>query len=58
MVVHYKMNWRPTDTKIQWSSGADAIVLRESPDEQSDGNIYGYHMMVKDGLMLVDITKI
>lgn len=46
-------NWRPTDTKIQWSSGADAIVLRESPDEQSNGNIYGYHI---DGKRWINVS--
>lgn len=46
-------NWRPTDTKIQWSSGANAIVLRESPDEQSDGNIYGYHI---DGKRWINVS--
>ncbi|EKF6999102.1 hypothetical protein OZ476_003890 [Escherichia coli] len=46
-------NWRPTDTKIQWSSGVDAIVLRESPDEQSNGNIYGYHI---DGKRWINVS--
>ncbi|HHE5770706.1 TPA: tail fiber domain-containing protein, partial [Escherichia coli] len=46
-------NWRPTDTKIQWSSGADAIVLRESPNEQSNGNIYGYHI---DGKRWINVS--
>uniref|UniRef100_UPI001FCD1252 tail fiber domain-containing protein n=1 Tax=Escherichia coli TaxID=562 RepID=UPI001FCD1252 len=46
-------NWRPTDTKIQWSSGVDAIVLRESSNEQSNGNIYGYHI---DGKRWINVS--
>lgn len=35
-------NWRATNTRLQWSTGQDALVLREAPTEVSVGGLYGY----------------
>ena len=40
-------NWRPTNTRVQWSTGQDAFVMREAPTEASVGGLYGYTL---DGL--------
>lgn len=35
-------NWRATNTRLQWSNGQDALVLREASTEASVGGLYGY----------------
>ena len=35
-------NWRPTNTRLQWSTGQDALLLREATTESSVGGLYGY----------------
>lgn len=35
-------NWRATNTRLQWSTGQDALTLREKSTENSVGGIYGY----------------
>lgn len=35
-------NWRATNTRLQWSNGQDALVLREASTEASVGGLHGY----------------
>ena len=48
-------NWRETNTRVQFSNGNDAIVLREGASEASPG---GYYFYTKDGLRWITMNGV
>lgn len=48
-------NWRETNTRVQFSNGNDAIVLREGASEASPG---GYYFYTKDGLRWITMDGV
>lgn len=48
-------NWRETNTRVQFSNGNDAIVLREGASEASPG---GYSFYTKDGLRWITMNGV
>lgn len=48
-------NWRETNTRVQFSNGNDAIVLREGESEASPG---GYYFYTKDGLRWITMDGV
>lgn len=50
-------NWRATNTRLQWSNGQDALVLREASTEASVGGLYGYTLDGSSWLTVDGPTK-